>query len=301
MQQSHVSGVGGARPLALMALLLTAGACSDVVGPGPLPQGVTASFGEVSDGGGETVTVCKVVTSGALGPYSFSVAQAGGRTGSLPQGETFALAHGECLVVWRAAAAPPDSDPLVTVTVGEVNLPTDMQLDSVTVASVIAEDPSTFAGPDAWARVNFYHGATITFYNSEAPPTLCDGLTPGYWKNWRNHYTDAQFTTLLSGTIASSIAEADAILNGSSSKDAIVQLRMFVLANQLTLNLTGTELPNPDDAGLAGDCTAWSGSATLGSTLDLGLAMLANPSAYTRGQILAAKDVLDAIANLGGD
>ena len=44
----------------------------------------------------------------------------------------------------------------------------------------------------------------------------CVGLTPGYWSNWRNHYTAAEFTGLLAGTIASSIDKADSILNSNS-------------------------------------------------------------------------------------
>jgi hypothetical protein len=292
----------GRRWPASAAIVLAASivsACSEPMGPGPVDLGLLPAFGvELAPG---QVTVCKVVTSGDAGPYSFSVGQAGGREGSLPAGAAFELSNGECAVVWTAAANPPESDPLVTVTATEIGLPSGMQLDSVVVATAIQGDPIRFEGPAGWARVNFYHGATITFYNSqiETPPPACDGLTPGYWKNWRNHYSSAQFTSLLAGTIASTIAQADAIFANASSKDAVQQLAAFVLANQLTLNLTGTDLPNPDDAGLTLDCHGLLETDTLGDALDTALAMLANPGGYTRDQILAVKDVLDYIANLG--
>jgi hypothetical protein len=72
----------------------------------------------------------------------------------------------------------------------------------------------------------------------------CIGLTPGYWVNWRNHYTEEEFTSLLVGTIASSIADADYKLSslGCDNDDAIHCLQRFILANQLTLNLTSSDL-----------------------------------------------------------
>jgi hypothetical protein len=96
--------------------------------------------------------------------------------------------------------------------------------------------------------------ATVTFFNW-AP---CMGLTPGYWKNWRNHYTDAQFEILLEGTIAATIAEADAIFEhwDASPGDELTIVKAFLLANQLTLNLTQhPELPNPSEGSLVLQCS----------------------------------------------
>ncbi len=96
--------------------------------------------------------------------------------------------------------------------------------------------------------------ATVTFYNW-AP---CMGLTPGYWKNWRNHYTAAQFEILLAGTIAPSIAEADEIFEhwDASPGDELTIVKAFLLANQLTLNLTQhPELPNPSEGSLVPGCS----------------------------------------------
>jgi hypothetical protein len=72
----------------------------------------------------------------------------------------------------------------------------------------------------------------------------CVGLTPGYWVNWRNHYTQEEFESLLDGTIAGSVEEADDILTslGCDDGDAFHCLQRFILANQLTLNLTSSDL-----------------------------------------------------------
>lgn len=289
------SGKSAIRPAAVLAAAALA-ACDSPVAPSTdeLVPSYTVGVGEP-----KTVTVCKVVTSGASGPYDFTVEQAGGREGSLPVGSSFSLSDGECVVVWVAAPNPPSSDPLVTVTATEVSLPAGMQLDSVKVVTPITENPDFFAGPGAWAQVNYFHEAIITFYNSETPtPPLCVGLTPGYWKNWKNHYTEEQFLSLLAGTLVLSTAEAEAIL-GYNGKDALGKLAKFVLANQLTLNLTGTDLPNPDDAGLTLDCTVPDAATDLGAALELAMDMLANPGLYSDDEVLAVKDFLDAIANQG--
>ena len=130
----------------------------------------------------------------------------------------------------------------------------------------------------------------------------CDGLTPGYWSNWRNHYTDAQFLILLQGTVASSIAEADEFFEslGCDNGDAAHCMRRFLLANQLTLNLTQhPELPNPGDAGLVGLCSI-PGIGTLQDAIQEALDILANPGNFTRDQILAVKNKLAAFAELNG-
>ncbi|MGD8700475.1 MAG: prealbumin-like fold domain-containing protein, partial [Gemmatimonadales bacterium] len=109
---------------------------------------------------------------------------------------------------------------------------------------------------------------------------ICDGLTPGYWSNWRNHYSEAQFLVLLEGTIASSIAEADDFLAsvGCDGDDALLCMKRFLLANQLTLNLTMMlDLPNPDGAELYRACQLDQHpdvAENLGYWLDQALALL---------------------------
>jgi len=131
----------------------------------------------------------------------------------------------------------------------------------------------------------------------------CAGLTPGYWSNWRNHYTAAQFLSLLQGTVAQgSIANADNYLNsiGCDNGDALHCMRRFLLADQLTLNLTASTDPNlfrPVGAGLVGLCSI-PGIGTLQQAINTGLAILANPGTYTRDQILEAKNNLAAFAEL---
>ena len=130
----------------------------------------------------------------------------------------------------------------------------------------------------------------------------CVGLTPGYWSNWRNHYTAAEFTGLLAGTIAGSIDEADAILNSNScdGNDAKGCLAKFVLANELTLNLTaaiagGASLFNGDDAGLSLQCQLPGNSKTLSYWLNEAYGLLGGGN---RNYILEVKTALDDFANL---
>lgn len=129
----------------------------------------------------------------------------------------------------------------------------------------------------------------------------CEGLTPGYWSNWRNHYTEAQFLVLLQGTIAAgNIGLADGYLSslGCDNDDALHCMRRFLLSDQLTLNLTQhPELPNPSGGALISACSI-QGIGTLQSAIADGLAILANPSGYIRDQILAVKNRLAAFAEL---
>lgn len=137
--------------------------------------------------------------------------------------------------------------------------------------------------------------------------TNCVGLTPGYWSNWRNHYTAEQFEMLLPGTIASTIAEADMILtdNGCDGGYEVNCMRRFLLANQLTLNLTMyPDLPNPDHASLYPGCKVIKeGGEVLDGDLGywLGKALeihYADGMGFEREYILWVKTMLDWFANL---
>lgn len=77
-------------------------------------------------------------------------------------------------------------------------------------------------------------------------------------------------------------------------------MRRFLLANQLTLNLTHAPgLLNPDDATLWYMCEAPGVEGNLGSWLDEALAIHdAGGVGYTRDHILWVKTVLDWFANL---
>jgi hypothetical protein len=133
--------------------------------------------------------------------------------------------------------------------------------------------------------------------------TNCVGLTPGYWSNWDNHYTPEQFAMLLQGTVAEgeSLETATFWLSsvGCDGDDALHCMRRFLLANQLTLNLTHhPELPNPDDAVLWYMCEVPGVEGNLGHWLDVALGILADPGGYDRDYILWVKTVLDRFANL---
>ena len=141
--------------------------------------------------------------------------------------------------------------------------------------------------------------------------TNCIGLTPGYWVNWDNHYTEAQFLLLLEGTIAEGdIDLANYYLTslGCDNGDALHCMRRFLLANQLTLSLTQKAPDNPDlfvpieggrPATLFNACQVPGVAGNLGEWLTEALAIHeANGEGYTRDWILWVKTVLDWFANL---
>lgn len=142
----------------------------------------------------------------------------------------------------------------------------------------------------------------------DAPPPPCDGLTPGYWRNWSNHYTQSEFQELVDWVNDNDynlgadleISEITSILS-YGGPDAVMKLKKFYYANLLTLALTDLDhLPNPDTASLEDDCVS-SGfpGTTLAEALDDAEDILENDGAgYRRNEINAVKDVLDAIANL---
>lgn len=130
----------------------------------------------------------------------------------------------------------------------------------------------------------------------------CVGLTPGYWKNWRNHYTYAQMMILIEGTIVSSIAELDQIFaeyDASDPQDLTI-LRAFVLANQLTINLTQhPDLPNPSGGSLFGFCGLryYPGAPSLGEVLAEAVPIALGHATASDSRILELKDYLDKYAN----
>jgi hypothetical protein len=141
--------------------------------------------------------------------------------------------------------------------------------------------------------------------------TNCIGLTPGYWGNWDNHYTEEQFLLLLQGTIGEgvSLETVNFWLSsvGCDNGDALHCMRRFLLANQLTLSLTQKAPANPDlfvpvEGGqpvtLFYACQVPGVPGNLGEWIDRALAILADPDSYSREYILQVKDVLDKFANL---
>ncbi|MCK4731440.1 MAG: hypothetical protein KAT65_03185 [Methanophagales archaeon] len=148
--------------------------------------------------------------------------------------------------------------------------------------------------------------ACISGYKLSDYQLTCVGLTPGYWKNWDNHYNDSEFEQLLNGTIADgNISVADEIFaNYNASPDQeLTILKAHLLATQLTLHLTASGLHNPDDAYLTGECTIEleGNEFNVGEVVNNALNITANPGNYTRDEILEVKDQLDMINNLEGD
>jgi len=118
---------------------------------------------------------------------------------------------------------------------------------------------------------------TYNFSNSAG----CGGLTPGYWKNWRNHYNVTEITNLLQGTIASNYTNLDAIFTifDNSPCNELHHLQAMILANQLTLNLSQTNLKNWEK-NLVGACliSGNESAGTLENALEVSLEILNDPN-----------------------
>jgi hypothetical protein len=178
--------------LALAALAVAA--CAE-----PPTQGVVGpSLNPTPPPPAERITVCKDVSSPA-GTFNFTVSQVGGRGGTLLAGDAFSLTAGQCVDVWEALPNPPIPDtPAVRVTVTELAPPAGVQFDSL-VGSSEADGPFLTTGPSWTVRVNYFHGALYTYFNSQTPPPPPppggEGCTPGFWKapqhfdSWAAPYT----------------------------------------------------------------------------------------------------------------
>ena len=164
-----------------------------------------------------------------------------------------------------------------------------------------AEPGWIVVGPDEQSvAVPAGGSASVTFENWA--PSM--GLTPGYWKNWRNHYTSAQFCELVQGTVAdvdgctADRAAADAIFEhwDASPGDEMTIVLAFLLANQLTLNLTQTTLPNPSEGSLVlGSSIECSGTPiVLSDVIEDALACLAD--SCSRDDLLTIKNWLACFA-----
>jgi len=138
----------------------------------------------------------------------------------------------------------------------------------------------------------------------------CNGLTPGYWKNWDNHYSMPEFNQLLPvvidymGTdvvIAQNKQAVDTIFdeyNASNPQDLTI-LTAFVLANMLTINLSQTDLPNPSDGNLVPICTLADDpqAGNLGDALELAAGIIGEFVEATDQEIIDLKNILDDFAN----
>ena len=114
--------------------------------------------------------------------------------------------------------------------------PTSM---SPTSASPTSDSPTSASPTSA--------SPTSASPTSQVPPCHCDGLSPGFWRNWRNHYSAKEMKQLLPGTVASSLADVDAVFASGSGKDWLVKLRSVVLTHQLTVAWSASDLPRFDE------------------------------------------------------
>jgi hypothetical protein len=310
------------RSLLLAPVVVAVVACGDVVAPAPTASFNLPDFSNLTTWGATTAVENQLKVCGyALGgvtpanPGTAIVAVSGVTAAQGLIHSQVTVGHLECINVWSAPAGAADTDEF-TITLTQVGpegfqvawIPSFYSNDGDLTGGVIQDNTGGCFNATANActsttvTVSRLRGATVLFKQNSPvppPPAVCIGLTPGYWKNWRNHYTPAQFASLLPGTIAGSIAEADAIF-AAKGPDPKLKLRWFVLANQLTLNLTGTTLPNPSWGNLTNACLLRPASPTLGLTLQTALNILNGVGGpYTNAYIDAVKTALDAFANMG--
>lgn len=287
----------GLRLAAGLLVAFTFGACADTTGPVADESGaLTPSVQRQAEAVPGELIVC---AEGPAGTYSFDAALNPDGNGTFPMGTTFDIAAGACEVVYTTTQAQPVS----VVTTTGTGMPAATEFQMVTVESPESGFPEgTFYVSSAEATVNQYHGSVVTFYYAEAPPEMdCVGLTPGYWKNWDNHYTMEQFASLLAETGFSdqTVEEATAILSYHGGRDPVARLAKFMLANELTLALSGTDLPNPDGAWLDGSCVDPEGDMTLADALSMSWTIYnADGEGYRKNEINMYKDILDRIANM---
>ncbi len=125
-------------------------------------------------------------------------------------------------------------------------------------------------------------------------PVICLGKGQGYWRNWSNHYTEEEFEELLDGTIAESVEEAEEIFSARPrGGQLVVVMRWMLLANQLSINLTGSDLPNADEVNLSPDCVAYEGGPVLSDLITEAIAIHEDPDAFSRQEIELVKDELE--------
>ena len=158
---------------AAAAVMVVGLACADQPGTDPVAG---PSFNTIPPNP-DVVVVCKDAGAPA-GTYSFTVSQEGGRGGNLLSGTDFTLEPGDCTTVWEALPDPPTSDPPVTVTVTEVDIPLGVQFDSA-LAQMEGQTPVAVTTTDVSVYVNYYHGALITYFNSEVFEPALGRMTGG--------------------------------------------------------------------------------------------------------------------------
>lgn len=215
-------------------------------------------------------------------------------------GFTFTLWDCACEVEVTKDALGNDIEPIVSG--GDDDCWTNLLAGSYCVKETLTPGWDSVGPTEKCVTVEAGGSETASFCNW-AP---CMGLTPGYWKNWRNHYTSEQFCVLLEGTIAdvgdctADIAAADAIFEhwDASPGDELTIMKAFLLADQLTLNLTQLPgMPNPSDGSLVPECSLdYNGTPiVLSEVIEAALCCIA-PDGCSREDILQIKNWLAAFA-----
>lgn len=189
----------GVAAVAASAVVLAA--CDDgPTSPTTIP-GPSFSGGSLS---GPHVTVC-VDGASPAGTYTFD-RSADTDFGTFFVASPFTLGPGNCVDVWQDDEETTPADPSTDVTVTETGVPSGALLDNITVGG--NPQASSVSPPSATASVNAFHGAIITYFHSQEPPTGGEGCTPGYWKQ-EQHFDSwpvALSTTFLSVFSSSTLA-----------------------------------------------------------------------------------------------
>lgn len=175
MQRSilHHSGIAAFAALAVAV----AGCESTAVSPAS-PEAPLFSGGTFDDTTDPHVTVCVDAASPA-GTYTFDRSADTG-FGTFFVASPFTLSPGECVDVWKDDVGDQPVDPSSNVTVSQTGAPANTQLDDIVVGG--NPQDSEVVLPSATVQLNHFHGAILTFVNSELPIPGDEGCTPGFWR-----------------------------------------------------------------------------------------------------------------------
>ncbi|MBI4517737.1 MAG: hypothetical protein HY699_18175, partial [Deltaproteobacteria bacterium] len=179
------------------------------------------------------------------------------------------------------ATHTPTDTPTNTPTATPTQTPTDTPTATKTATPTRTRTPTITQTPTKTSTRTPTPTATSTPCRTGE---LCDLIhSPGYWKNWANHYTSAQFLALIQATAhysAYTIAQAEALLDNNGD-----QYHRHLLSAELNVAL------NP---------SLGNGSYTVGSLAGQTVnQVLATAFATTSGS--ASIELIDAVLYLGSD
>jgi hypothetical protein len=242
------------RTLAGVAVAATLAACADsprsITSPRTISAGAGLALSSTPGELGEWVLVCKVVAP-ATGDYNYTVSAQDNGGGILPSGSAFTLNFSEisptppdCKRAWQSQVKLDGTETEALVTVAEVNLPADQQVDSIVIAGSDGVRIDKISGTNTVTVVAGFHvGRIVKYYNGikktpPPPPPGVAGCTPGYWKqtqhfaSWVTYQTTDRWNTVFGRNFfSSSRTLLQALENGGGDKERLGRHSTAALLN----------------------------------------------------------------------